>query len=410
VGQRRSEKKRPAVYLPLSFEPGEDAQVDWGEAIVWLNGEEKQVELFVMRLCYSRRVFAMVFPTQRQECFFAGHVAAFAFFEGVPKRVSYDNLKTAVKVVLEGKNRIEQERFVGFRSHYLFESRFCTPGQGNEKGGVEHGVGYVRRNFMTPLLVGASYAELNEQLLASCQGDDVRRVDRQSQNIGEMWQVEKRLLRALAREFACCSSHEVSLNPYCQVVFETNRYSVPVEKAQKHLVLRAWSFHIEILNKEQVIASHERCYGREQDILQPLHYLSLLAERPGAFEHATPMRQWRASWPAHYEQLLLHLRQSSQAHAKHDNRAQAESRAVRSFIQILMLHRAYPAALVEAAIGQALAQGVANLEGVTFCLNRLLDPTPTVQPLALTNYPQLAAIGVQAVSLAHYNQLLGEIQ
>jgi len=141
IGKWRSEHKRPAVYVPLSFEPGEDAQVDWGEAVVKLGGVARTVELFVMRLCYSRKLFAMLLPTQRQECFLAGHVAAFAHFGGVPKRISYDNLKTAVKQILEGKNRIEQEAFVAFRSHYLFESRYCTPAAGNEKGGVEHGVG-----------------------------------------------------------------------------------------------------------------------------------------------------------------------------------------------------------------------------------------------------------------------------
>jgi hypothetical protein len=352
----------------------------------------------------------MVFPTQRQECFFAGHVAAFEYLGGVPARLSYDNLKTAVKVVLEGKNRQEQERFVAFRSHYLFASRFCTPGQGHEKGGVEHGVGYVRRNFMTPLLAGESYAELNEQLLAACQADDIRRVDRQPETIGEMWQAEKGKLRGLAARFACCSSHEVSLNPYSQVVFETNRYSVPVEKAKKHLVLRAWPFHIEILAQEQIIARHVRCYGREEDRLDPLHYLNLLAERPGAFEHATPMRHWRAAWPASYERLLEHLRQSNRANLAQASLASVESRAVRSFIQILMLHQTYPAELVEQAIEQALVQGVAHLEGITFCLNRLLDPTPSLPPLSLTDYPLLANIGLQPIQLADYNQLLRGIQ
>ena len=141
IGERRREVKRPPIYLPLAFDPGVDGQVDWGQVMVNLKGEEIQVELFVMRLCYSRKVFAMVFPTQRQECFFAGHVAAFQHFGGVPKRLSYDNLKTAVLRILEGRNRIEQTAFVTLRSHYLFESRYCTPGQGHEKGGVEHGVG-----------------------------------------------------------------------------------------------------------------------------------------------------------------------------------------------------------------------------------------------------------------------------
>ena len=127
IGRQRRGKQRTPVYLPLEFDPGMDAQTDWGEAVVDIAGERVTVQLFVMRLCYSRRMFVMAFPSQQQEAFFEGHAQAFAFFGGVPHRISYDNLKAAVEVVLRGKNRREQQSFVVFRSHYLFESRFCTP-------------------------------------------------------------------------------------------------------------------------------------------------------------------------------------------------------------------------------------------------------------------------------------------
>ena len=91
------------------------------------------------------------YPNQRQESFFDGHVKAFAHMQGVPQRITYDNLKTAVQRVLEGRTREEQRAFVVFRSHYLFDSRFCTPAQGHEKGGVESAVGYARRNFLVPI-------------------------------------------------------------------------------------------------------------------------------------------------------------------------------------------------------------------------------------------------------------------
>jgi len=403
VGRQRRERKRPAVYVPLAFDPGVDGQVDWGEATVKLGGEIVQVELFVLRLCYSRKVFAMVFPTQRQECFFAGHVAAFHHLGGVPKRLSYDNLTTAVRQILEGRSRVEQAAFVTFRSHYLFASRYCTPGQGHEKGGVEHGVGYVRRNFMTPLLAGESFADLNRQLVAACQADDGRRVDRQPQPIGVMWAEEQPHLRPLPADFACCRSEEVCLTPYSQVVFETNRYSVPVDQAQKQLVVKAYPFAVEILTADQVIARHTRCYGRQQDVLDPLHYLPLLLERPGAFDHALPLRQWRTQWPPVYEQLLAHLRSRTSGASPE----QVESRAVRHFLQILLLHREHPAPLIAQAISQAFAEGIAHLEGVTFCLYRLLDATPHLAPLDLSDRPALARVGGQPLNLAHYNQLLG---
>ena len=132
VSQKRKELKRPAVYLPLDFDPGIDAQADWGEAMVIIDGEMVTVQIFVIRLCYSRKLFVMAFPTQRQEAFLLGHVDAFTHFGGIPRRISYDNLKAAVNRILQGNRREEQSTFTRFRSHYLFESRFCTLGQGHE--------------------------------------------------------------------------------------------------------------------------------------------------------------------------------------------------------------------------------------------------------------------------------------
>lgn len=397
VSQRRKAMRRPAIYLPLVFDPGIDGQMDWGEATVIMQGEQVVVQLFIMRLCYSRKLFVMAFPTQRQEAFLLGHVLAFAHFGGIPRRISYDNLKVAVQQILEGRNRIEQTDFVRFRSHYLFDSRFCTPAQGHEKGGVESAVGYSRRNFLVPLPKVADFAELNALLLAACSADDLRVVDRQEQAIGVRWQAEQPHLRPLpAHPFACCVSREVTLNGYGTVTFETNRYSIPADKACKHFTLRAYPFAIELLADNQVIATHKRCYGRHQDILDPLHYLALVAQRPGAFEHAQPLREWRAQWPPVYETLLATLRQ------QHPN----ESAAIRTFVQILELHQRYAPDLMQAAIEQAIRDHLTTPAGVRFCLDRLLDPTPTVAPLDLAEQPELATVGYQVLSSARYDQFL----
>ncbi len=164
VGKKRKAMRRPDAYLPLEFDPGQDAQMDWYEAIVEMAGERRKVQVFAMRLNHSRARFVMAFPFKKQEAFFEGHIQAFRFFDGVPRRITYDNLKTAVYRILRGRNRQEQEAFVAFRSYYLFESNYCTPGEGHEKGGVESDVGYTRRNFLTPVPKVGSFAELNEHL------------------------------------------------------------------------------------------------------------------------------------------------------------------------------------------------------------------------------------------------------
>ena len=399
IAQRRREKKKRKVYIPLEFDPGADAQVDWGEAMAIIAGEQVTVQLFVMRLCYSRRLFVMAFPTQKQEAFFEGHVRAFHHFQGIPRRISYDNLKAAVQRILEGRNRREQETFVVFRSHYLFESRFCTPGQGHEKGRVEEGIGFSRRNFMVPIPEVASFEELNAHLLAACLADDQRRVDRQEVTVGEAWETEKPYLLPLRRrDFECCVTRPVTLNPYSQVEFETNRYSVPVDKAYRNLVIKAYPFRIDVLCLDDVIASHPRCYDREQDVLDPLHYLPLLAQRPGAFEHAKPIRRWREGWPPVYERLLVHLQAQWPG-----------GRGVREFVRILEFHRDHPDDLVAQAVEQALEYGCAHADGVELCLRQLLDPGPMMLPIDLSYWPELVGVGSQAPDLRRYDRLLERV-
>jgi transposase len=170
VTQWNKQRKAPALFLPLEFEPGQDAQVDWGEAVAIIGGVKQTVEVFVMWLSHSRRRFVMAFPSQKQEAFFFGHVCAFEHFGGVPWRISYDNLSTAVRLMVQGKGRREHGSFVAFRSYYLFESHFCQPGVkgAHEKGGVEASVGFSRRNFLVPIPTVGSFEELNLHLLQSC--------------------------------------------------------------------------------------------------------------------------------------------------------------------------------------------------------------------------------------------------
>jgi transposase len=399
IAWRRREKKKRKVYIPLEFDPGTDGQADWGEAIAMIDGERVTVQLFLMRLCYSRKLFVMAFPAQKQEAFFEGHVRAFHHFQGVPRRIAYDNLKVAVLRILEGRKRQEQEAFIVFRSHYLFESHFCTPGQGNEKGRVEKGVGFGRRNFMVPIPNVASFEELNEHLLAQCLADDRRRVDRQPVTIGEAWEMEKpHLLPLPERDFDCCVTRPATLNPYSQVVLDTNRYSVPVDKAYRNLILKAYPFRVDILHLDKVLASHSRCYGREQDIFDPLHYLPLLEQRPGAFAHAKPIRRWREEWPPVYERFLERLQEQD-----------LNGQSIREFVRVLKLHRDHPAKLVAQAVEQALEYGCVHADGVELCLRQLLNPDTLVPSLSPVDLPRWATVGEQPPDLNCYDQLLERV-
>ena len=396
VAARREATRSKPAYLPLEFDPGQDAQMDWYEAQVWMAGEQITVQVFVMRLNYSRAKFVMAFPFQKQEAFLEGHVQAFSFFGAVPYRITYDNLKTAVLRILEGRNRVEQARFIGFRSHFLFESVFCTAGKGNQKGGVESDVGTTRRDFLVPLPKVNSFQELNAYLRQKCLEEMERRVDRQPTTIGVAFEIERPLLMPLPKgAYSCCVTHPVKANGYSQVTYETNRYSVPTHYAGRSLVLRVFAFRVEVLFMEQVIAEHARCFGREQDVLNPLHYLALLEQRPGAFDHAKPIRRWREQWPAAYETLLEQLRQKW-----------PEGRGVREFIGILRLHQEHPAWCVDQAVQQAVKIGCSHYDGVRLCLRQVLAPEVAPASLDLLALPQLAAIGQQPVDLTIYDRLL----
>jgi hypothetical protein len=166
---------------------------------------------------------------------------------------------------------------------------------------------------------------------------------------------------------------------------------VPANKVEAKLLVKAYPFRVDILHGDDVIASHARCYGKGQDIYDPLHYLPLLEQRPGAFQHAKPLRRWRAGWPPVYEQLLAKL--------------QAEEDGLREFVRILKLHQEYPAQLVEQAVTQALEYGCLHLDGVKLCLRQLTTPALSVAALDLSTHPQLG-IAIELPDVRCYDQLL----
>jgi len=143
-------RKSAEVFVPLSHPPGE-AQVDFGRAQIILKGQEITVALFVLTLPYCDAIFCCVFPQECMEAFQDGHRRAFEFFGGVPKRISYDNSKIAIKKVLGSRARELTDEFLRLQSHYLFVHHFCRVRRANEKGHVETLLGFAHRNFLVPL-------------------------------------------------------------------------------------------------------------------------------------------------------------------------------------------------------------------------------------------------------------------
>lgn len=397
VGQVRKIHQIPKTYIPLQYNAGHDAQVDWGEAIVIIKGKRTVVQTFHLTLCYSRYQFMMAFPSQKQECFAAGHVAAFAFMRGVPRRISYDNLKTAVKKVMLGKERVEQERFIALRSYYLFDSHYCAPAAGHEKGIVEGMVGFGRRRYLSPPPSFDSYDELNQFLADKCRADQARQVKGQAQTIGEMYALEKENLKPLpSHPFECCRLTAVTRNRYSQIQVETNSYSVPTDVVGKQLTAKVFPFELHVFNQKgrEPLAIHPRSYDKNQMVCDWQHYLPLLKQRPHALPYARPLAGWREQWPVVYQQVYDEL-----------TKAYPEPECFRMFIEILQLRKTHSAIELETALLHALDHRVPHLEGVVYWLKRAGRAEDTHRPADLSHLSHLTPIGQQTVTASAYDQL-----
>ena len=253
------------VFIPQVHAPGAGAEVDWGEAQVVLAGTPSTVQLFFMRASFSGAAFCQASLVETQQAFLELHAQAFEWFGGTFEQIRFDNLTSAVKLVLKGRRRVESDRFVALRSHYLFCSQFTTPGieGAHEKGGVEGEVGRFRRNHLVPVPEVADLAELNALLLAGCEVDLHVMITGRDMKVGEAFQLERPLLRPLpGQPFDASETAAPRVDAKSLVTVRQNRYSVPVSLAGLRVSARIGAREITISHGERVVARHERLHGR----------------------------------------------------------------------------------------------------------------------------------------------------
>jgi len=394
----QGEGDRKAV-IPLDPEAAREGEVDWGTAQVWMAGELRSVKLFVMRSRSSGKPFLRAYPWERQEMFWDAHLRAFDYYGGVFRELVYDNLSLAVQKILRGKRRIEQSRFASFRSHYTFSARFCSPGRGEEKGGVEGLIGFARRNFLVPIPRVRDWNELNELLLARCLQYGAHRLEGREdrRTVEERFQVERRdLLPLPPQPWVNETTLQVKVDGYRTVRVDRNRYSVPPGWVGRWLWAHLSCWEVTLYGENRVLARHQRLFSSSQWQIDPLHYLDLLHRRPGAFDRARPIVQWRRQWPASYEQLLGQLRQR-----------RGESSGTREFLQILKLHEEYESGEVEQAVEKDCRLQCGSLPAVRQFLGRRTGERLFFEPLPAELLPGITDRRVGATDVAGYGQLLG---
>jgi transposase len=343
------------VFVPQTYEWGSEAQVDWYEAWAFLSGKRVKLQVFEMRSMVSGGAYHRAYLHATQQAFLEAHQFAFTYFGGMFRTLRYDNLKSAVKKVLRGYRREETSRFIAFRSHWRFQSEFCNPARGNEKGGVEGEGGYFRRNHWVPLPEARDLDELNAYLERCCREDQNRVLAGRSETVGAAMLIEHAHVLPLAAEpFELAEISFPTVDGLRCVRVRTNRYSVPLRPGTR-VEARVNADSVELWHEGKRVAHHERCYSRQQQILDLEHYLDVLERKPGALAGSTALAQWRRAgrWPESFDQLWHAL-----------NMRHGRQHGTRQMIELLQLGNGKGWSRLRAAVEQALSLGCHDVAAI----------------------------------------------
>ena len=379
------------VFLPLSHPAGE-AQVDFGFAEVVLGGVATQVAIFVLSLPYSDAVYCQAFPRECAETFAEGHARAFAFLGGVPRRIAYDNTKTAVAKITGSRTRQVTREFQRLQSHFLFASHFCLVRRPNEKGHVERLLDYARSNFLVPVPVVDSLAALNVRLEEQCR-QDLDRTVRGKPGTAATLLIDDRaaFLPLPARPFEARRVTQAAADSLSLVRFDTNSYSVPTAYAHRGLTVVATVDEVRIIHEDRLVAQHPRCWGREQFRFDPVHYLALLERKPGGFDFARPLEHW--ALPECFGVLRRRL-----------EAADPSGHGTRTFIRVLRLLETVSLPRLTDAVDYALDIGILDPESIRVILEYRADRP--VDLFSLDGRPHLSAVRVATTDVSAYQALL----
>jgi transposase len=393
VRKVRPKKKKP--FLRLCFAPGECAQVDWGSfGTVPVGNTVRRLSFFVMVLCYSRLMYVEFTVRQSLEHFLACHQNAFDYFGAVPQRIMVDNLKSAVLRHALGQQPVLNPRYLDFANHYGFTISPCAVGRGNEKGRVESGVGYVKKNFLGGLAI-SDFKLVNPA--ARIWLDTVANV-RVHAETGkkprEAFAEEKGALLPLpANPYDAANITTARACRQFRLTIDTNRYSVPAEYAGQLLTLKIYPDRICVYDQQKLIARHVRSYERHRDFEQPDHVRPLLAERKKARDQKIVM-------------AFLNLSERSQAY--YEQLQQRRMNPLHHVRKIVALSEIYGAEAVARAMEDAFYFAAFSCEYIANLLEQRARAKPAASALMLTRRQDLLDLSVEKPDLTIYNCNLEE--
>lgn len=391
---RRHRNDHRETFIPLAHDPGQRLECDFGHIHVDFPDGRRLVPVLVTTWAYSNAPFAVALPTERTEAILAGSVLALEFYGCVPREVWWDNPTTVVRELFKGRDRRLHERYAALASHYTFEPLFCLPARGNEKPRAENRVKDLQRQWATPVPSVPDRAALNAHLLACCRRQAEHTVAGQHETIGARFARDRAgALPLPARPFDACIFQAAQVDKYQTVQFDRNRYSVPRAHAFCAVTVKGYIDHVLVVAAGQVVARHARSYGRDEQVLDPLHYLAALARRPAALDHAPVLRDWPL--PPAFAALRQELEQRLGPRA-----------GCRHYIRVLQLLGDHPVGRVGEAVEGCLGQEGLTAERVRAAVERLaaaggaagLGPASVVTPRCQCQVPP--------PDLGRFNQLL----
>jgi len=382
---------RKPAFLMLDYPAGECAQVDWGQfGSIQAGSTRRRLSFFVMVLCYSRMIYVEFTLSQSMDQFLSCHRHALEFFGRAPKKVMIDNLKVGVLRHPKGEKAQFNPRYADFAAHYGFEPVACNPGKGNEKGRVENGVGYVKKNFLNGLQI-PSLEALNP---AAAQWRDtvanVRIHGETHQKPIELFEKEKPLLKVLpVMPYDCAVIQPGQSNRCCRVSFEANRYSVPFLYASQQLTLKIYPDQLFFFHNETLVATHPRSYDRRQNIFNPDHTTELLAQRKKASDQTL---------------LLAFLSLCPEADLYARKLQEKRLNPTHHIQKIVALSELYGPSKVALAILDALRFDAIGCEYIANILRQRENPAATPGALHLTHRQDLLDLDIAAPDLTPYEQ------
>lgn len=287
-------------YLPLAHSCG-CAQCDFGE--FYKDGTDgRRIKAYALTLSFpqSNHALTQTFPSQNQECLLEGLKRIFEYVGGVPVRIRFDNMTTAVAHMGEGTERTLAEGFSRFMLHYRFQADFCNPASGHEKGNVENKVGYSRRNFFVPLPVFDDFDAFNQQLWSVCAKDSQRPHYKQEAMIADLFEKDREQLLLLPEHpYKVFRYETLTVNKYGFVTIDTNNYGLSPQLATHLIQAKLFADKIELYYERVLLKTYRRCYGSKTELMDWTQYLPTLCRKPGAVEHTRFFDQLPKLWQAH---------------------------------------------------------------------------------------------------------------